>query len=73
VFWFVGTRSFKQTINFDVWAYCYVEYARKACHFFPTEFEQAATAILSVLHICRQDITEDSARSIYLHLCDQMQ
>lgn len=69
----VGTRSFKQTINFEVWAYSYLEFAKKADTFFPEEFRQAADAILAELGMRRHDITTDSARAIYLHLCESIQ
>ena len=73
IFSSVGTRSFKQTINFEVWAYSYLEYAKKADIFFPEEFGQAADAILAELGMTRHDITTDSTRAIYLYLCELMQ
>ena len=67
-----GTRSFKQSLNFLVWSYCYLEHARKAPPY-PAEFDVAATAILAELNITRQDITVDMAKSIYLYLCELME
>lgn len=69
----IGTRSFKQTINFEIWAYSYLEFAKKADTFFPKEFGQAADAILAELGMTRHDITIDSARAVYLYLCELMQ
>ena len=68
-----GTRSFKQSLNFLVWSYCYLEHARKAPPFYPAEFDVAATAILAELNITHQDITVDMAKSIYLYLCELME
>ena len=40
------TMSCKQSLNFQVWSYCYLEQARKAPPFCPVEFNIATTAIL---------------------------
>lgn len=48
-----------------MWSYCYLEHARKAPSFYPAEFDVAATAILTELNITHQDITVDTAKSIY--------
>lgn len=68
-----GTRSFKQPINYEAWAYSYLEFAKKADIFFPEEFSQAGDVILAELGMTRRDITCDSAMAIYLHLCELMQ
>ena len=68
----IGTRSYKQSLDFEVWAYCFLEYAQNAPPFYPEEFRIAAESILNELHITRQDITFDVAKPLYLHLCNIM-
>ena len=67
----VGTTSFKKSLNFNVWAHCYLQYAYRAPSFYPEEFNVAANAILAELHITQQDITVSTAKTIYLHLCSK--
>ena len=67
----VGTTSYKQSLNFNVWAHCYLQYAYKAPPFYPKEFSDAADAILAELHTSQQDITVSTAKTIYLHLCSK--
>ena len=69
----IGTKSYKQAINFEVWAYCYLEFAKNADTFFPEEFGHAPDAILAELRMSRHDITTDCARAVYLYLCELMQ
>ena len=71
--YFLLTKSYKQAINFEVWAYCYLEFAKHADTFFPEEFGHAADAILAELRMSRHDITTDYARAVYLYLCELMQ
>ena len=68
----LGTRSYKQELDLEVWVYCFLEYAQNAPSFYPDEFRMAADSILCELHTTRQDITYDTARPIYLHLCNLM-
>ena len=68
----LGTRSYKQELDLEVWVYCFLEYAQNAPSFYPDEFQMAADSILCELHTTRQDITYDTARPIYLHLCNLM-
>ena len=69
----IGTKSYKQAINFEVWAYCYLEFAKHADTFFPEEFGHAADTILAELRRSQHDITTDCARAVYLYLCELMQ
>ena len=73
IFSSTGTTSFKKPINYEVWAYSYLKFAKKADTFFPEEFGQAADAVLAELGMTRHDITCDSAMAIYLYLCELMQ
>lgn len=68
---YVGTTSYKQSLNFNVWAHCYLQYAYKAPPFYPEEFNVAADAILAELHTSQQEITVSTAKTIYLLLCNK--
>ena len=50
-----------QSLNFNVWAHCYLQCAYKAPPFYPEEFNVAADAILAELHISQREITVSTA------------
>ena len=61
--------SYKKGTNFDVWAHCYIEHARKPKPFYPEEFKAAAVAILERdFNLCEDEITLENAESMYMHL-----
>ena len=68
----VGTRCYKQPLDFLVWSHCYLQFAYKAPPFYPVEFTAAATAILNQVNMTRENITVNNARAVYLHLCHVM-
>ena len=66
---YIGTSSYKKSINYDVWSHCYFEYARNAEAFYPLEFKVAADALLlEHFDMHRSDIDSTNAKPIYLHL-----
>ena len=67
----VGTTSYKQSLNLNVWAHCYLQHAYNAPPFYTEEFNAATDAILAELHTSQQEITVSTARTIYLHLCSK--
>ena len=67
-----GTRSYKKALDFEVWAYCFLGYARNAPPFHPDEFHVAADTILNDLHTTRKNITFDVPKTLHLHLCNVM-
>ena len=62
---YVGTTSYEQSLNFNVWAHSYLQHAYKAPPFYPEEFIAAADAILVELHTSQQDITVSQKQFIY--------
>lgn len=68
----LGTRSYKQPLNFEVWAYCFLEYGQNAPPFYPDEFRVAADGILDELQTTQQDITFNTAKYIYQYLSSIM-
>ena len=65
--------NYKESINFDVWAHCYIEHARKPQPFYPEEFQAAAAAILECdLHLREDEITLENAENVYMHLINTM-
>ena len=69
---YVGTTLYKQSMNFNIWAHSYLQYAYKTPPFNPKKFKAAADAILAELHTSQQDITVSTAKIIYLHLCSEL-
>ena len=66
---FLGTVSYKKSINFEIWVHCYLDHARVPPSFCPIEFKDAADAILNRdFNNTTNDITELNAEMIYLHL-----
>lgn len=43
----IGTCSYAQSLNCDVWIHCYLTHAYQPEALFPAEFQQAAAAVLS--------------------------
>ena len=68
----LGTKSYKQELDLEVWAHSLIEYGQNAPPLYPDEFRQAADAILGELYITRQDIKYDTAPALYQHLCNIM-
>ena len=68
----LGTRSYKQELDLEVWAYSLIEYGQNAPPLYPDEFREAADSILGELHTTRQDIKYDTAPALYQHLCNVM-
>ena len=63
-----GTGSYKKPLDLLVWSYSYLEKAHKAPPFFSEQFDLAATAALTLIDICRDDITIDNATIVYKYL-----
>ena len=69
----IGTASCKKNIDLEVWAHCYIEHARKPPPFYPSEFKDAADAVINRdFDMTQQDINEENAELIYLHLVNMM-
>ena len=63
------TQRFSHPINFEVWSYFYLSYAKKPQPFYPPEFKAAADAVLwQNFQITCQHITYDTCDNIYNHL-----
>ena len=68
----LGTRSYKQELDLEVWTYSLIEYGQNTPPLYPDEFHEAADTILDELHTTRQDIKYDTAPALYQHLCNVM-
>ena len=64
----LGTRSYQQEMDLEVWAYSLIEYGRNAPPLYPDEFQEAADGGLNTT----QDIKYNTAPALYEHLCDVM-
>ena len=69
---YTGTGSYKNPIDFQVWAYSYLEFAYHAPPFYPKEFDAAATAVFQQMNISQQNVTFTTAKALYLHLVNIM-
>ena len=57
----------------DVWVYCYQSHACEPEALYPTEFQQAADAILACdFGMRREEIKLENAQVLYLHLVNEM-
>lgn len=63
--------DYKQELNADAWAHCYVNYASKAPEFYPEEFDEVAKLILERdLNMQRHEINSNNARNVFKHIVD---
>ena len=65
---YIGTRSYKQPLNYLTWSHCFLFEAHKAPPFYNQEFDEVASAILLLSNVRRKDITIETARAVYTYL-----
>ena len=64
-----GTEDYIKSLDFDGWVHCYVNHCCKAPDYYPEEFNRAAKETLrQTLHMEKDDINENNAKLVYLHL-----
>ena len=66
---YIGTNDYRKALDIEAWSFCYMNLACKSPPLYPSEFEEAATAIMQQeLHMTKDSIDIENAKRVYLHL-----